>query len=375
MKGGDMARRPQVRYFASRGGYYCQIHGKQHPLAKGEKDEPNGPVYKAAVKAYANLVCNANVAQAGDDNTVRAICNAYLSRCEGKVSADTLKGKRHSLAALVEEYGELRYQELKPWHLDQVIAKKRKPRQDRNRVVSWNNAMVRVFVKHVQAAFRWAAKTDLVSKNRVQAAEKPAEHTNAREDIVSPAEHAAVLAGLWTRRSRCLKRLVIALENTGARPGELRKATVRDFKPELGAIVYYADDKRRQDETSHKNAKKGKDRTIYLTGDALNMVKELVAGKKPAELIFPSNTGKPYADDTLCRCFKGLSERLAIPHLVPNAYRHTFATRWLMAGRPIEQLAELLGNTPAVILKHYSHLCKQHDALRAALEDFKRTSP
>ena len=47
----------------------------------------------------------------------------------------------------------------------------------------------------------------------------------------------------------------------------------------------------------------------------------------------------------------------------------------LEAGKPIETLAELLGNTPETIRKHYSHLCKSHAALRAALEEFRQSGP
>ena len=45
-----------------------------------------------------------------------------------------------------------------------------------------------------------------------------------------------------------------------------------------------------------------------------------------------------------------------MPQSTPYSYRHTFATAWPEQGRSVDILAELLGNSPAVIRKHYSHL-------------------
>ena len=56
-----------------------------------------------------------------------------------------------------------------------------------------------------------------------------------------------------------------------------------------------------------------------------------------------------------------------MPRLTPYSYRHTFATAWLEQGRSVDILAELLGNSPAVIRKHYSHLLGDAENLRRQL--------
>jgi hypothetical protein len=52
-------RRPSVRYFPSRGCYYCQVNGKQHRLATGPDDAPHGPTYLAAFEAFNQLLQSA----------------------------------------------------------------------------------------------------------------------------------------------------------------------------------------------------------------------------------------------------------------------------------------------------------------------------
>ena len=48
-----MPATPQINYFESRQGYYTQYKKRQRLLAKGPKDEPDGPTYQAAVKKFA----------------------------------------------------------------------------------------------------------------------------------------------------------------------------------------------------------------------------------------------------------------------------------------------------------------------------------
>ena len=189
---------------------------------------------------------------------------------------------------------------------------------------------------------------------------------------MTPEDHAAVLQHLRNPRSKSVRRIVVALENTGARPGELTNARVRHFFPDIGALIHFADENRRPGDFRHKLAGKGKDRVIYFTGEGLDLVKELCAGKNPDDLLFPTSRGTKYTRHVLDFRFRRIAERAGLScDFVPYSYRHTLATRWLMAGKPVETVAELLGDTVATVLKYYSHLCKAHSTLRARLEEFR----
>jgi hypothetical protein len=59
--------------------------------------------------------------------------------------------------------------------------------------------------------------------------------------------------------------------------------------------------------------------------------------------------------------------------LTPYSYRHALATAWLKAGRSIDQLAAIMGNTPNIIRHHYSHLLGDARGLRAELEKFRQS--
>src|SRR5262245_14696182 len=96
-----MARKPQVRYFASRSAYYCQYEGKQYKLASGEDDSPNGPTYLAALTAFKALMERSLLTTAGNENTVRTLFNAYMDAIASKARPSTLAIKQRMLKVFV----------------------------------------------------------------------------------------------------------------------------------------------------------------------------------------------------------------------------------------------------------------------------------
>ncbi len=367
-----MPRKPQVGYFASRNAYYTKVAGVQYKLAAGPDDSPHGPTYIAALEEFRKILDKSKVDTAGDANTVRTIFHAYLDACTGNKRDSTMDIKQRMLKVFVDRHGDLPVSQVKPFHVEQVIAEMRKERVKGKRTLVWGESQGGIFVMQLKAAFNWAIKAEVITRNPLKSVATPHARSRARERIVRPEEFKTILDSLKSPCRRCLRRLVIALENCGARPGELCNATVGDFNPGIGALVYYADDKRREDEFRHKTAGKGKDRVVYFTGEVLDMVKELCEGKKPGDLLFPNNKGKKYSRVDLVNRFRAIRKRTGLPHVVPYCFRHTLATRWLEAGKPVEALAELLGNTPATIHKHYSHLCRSHATLRGMLEEFRK---
>jgi integrase len=197
--------------------------------------------------------------------------------------------------------------------------------------------------------------------------ERPHMRSRSRDCLVGPDLHLLVLAAC---HCTALRNLVVALEDTGARPGELTAAEGKDWNEELRAVVYYGDDRRRQDEFRHKNARHRKDRIVRFTGEALDIARAAVA-RGPNTPLFPSLRGTKYAPKSVQNSFRHLRDRLGVRGLTAYSYRHTFATNWLLAGKGIDVLAELLGNSPETIRKHYAHLCQRQDSIRSQLEEFR----
>jgi integrase len=366
-----MPRKPSVRYFASRNAYYCQHNGRQHKLASGPDDGPTGPTFLAALEAFKQLLQMGAVTTARDRNTVRVILESYLQHIKGRIQNSTFERRVYSFRPFCARCGEVEVGSLTHFVVRQFLAEMRVPRKGKRRSYAWGDAAESQFLEGANAAFNWAVTTRLISLNPLDGIRPPPARSRSRECLVTPEQHRAILA---EARTQTIRNVIIALENTGCRPCELIHATAADWDESLGAIVYYGDDRRRDDEFRHKTAGKAKDRVIYFTGAALEMMRSLIK-KHPAGPLFQTTRGGGYGEKSVSNGVRAIRERLGMPTLTPYSYRHTFATNWLKAGKPIEILAEILGNTPNTIRKHYSHLCGDRAAIRRQLEEFKAGPP
>ena len=79
--------------------------------------------------------------------------------------------------------------------------------------------------------------------------------------------------------------VVLAEGPDDAPQGPTAAATAADFDPQIGAIIYHSDDNRLAGEFRHKTAGHGKDRIIFLVGEALAVVKELAAKYRKGPLF------------------------------------------------------------------------------------------
>src|SRR5262245_22140041 len=101
-----MARRASVRYFPSRGAYYCQINGAQNHLATGPDDGPAGPTYKAAVVRFSELVQNLCDASKPRAYTVGEVVREFLEHIDGKRAPATVALRRKQLRAFAAALGD-----------------------------------------------------------------------------------------------------------------------------------------------------------------------------------------------------------------------------------------------------------------------------
>ena len=376
-------------YYKSRNGYYCEWNGRQYLLAKGPKDEPNGPTYLEALEVFKGLMQKGNIEKGGDGNQLQDIFDEYIERyAKVKMRRAGVDFILTMLRPFQQKYGAVKVSELTHSMLEKFIAEQRKPRRrmvpttlphlrkknilEQERVTSWGDATVLHFLEALNMVFNWAKsrKPPLVESNPVEGFEKPRGRSASRERYLEPDELQRVMA--FPHRYRAMRNLIIALEATGARPGELINAKTTDWNDRDGAIVYFKDDRRREDEFQHKTAGY-KDRVIiFPEGQALDLVRELVRSAKPGSYIFPSPHGKKYLISSVGNYFRHvLRPRLNMPHLTPYSFRHTFATRWLLVNPDIYTLAEQLGNTPTTIERHYAHLCRDRNTIRAKLEQVR----
>jgi integrase len=369
-----MARRPKVNYWPSRGGYGCWFNGKQRILADGPDDFPDGPTYQKALREFIGLTALANADAAGDGNDMQTLAELYLRHVHGTKSAATYRIRRRHLQPLVDVMGRTPVRQLTRHMVDCFLDGMRQWRTSPStgHRVRWENGSVRNAVQSIQALLNWSVESGLISRNPLGAMPAPRPSSRGRLALLgaTPEERQETHRRILGASTKAFRPLLVCLEATGARPGELIHATAGDFDAAAGAIIYHADDNRFDGEFRHKTAGHGKDRVILLSGEALEVVRNLKQ-KHSTGPLFRTRCGKRWRLNEVMRRFRLLRRKLGIKNLTAYSYRHTFATGWLERGGSIDVLAELLGNTAEVIRKHYSHLLVNRQNLRRQLEAYR----
>lgn len=139
---------------------------------------------------------------------------------------------------------------------------------------------------------------------------------------------------------------------TGARPGEIARATAADIKDGKLELL------------EHKTAHKGKRRIIYLNKSAVKLL-EKQCRLHPKGPLVQTRDGTPWAKANWISLMRRRSEQAGVD-ITAYAYRRAFAARLIAAGVSIEDVAGLLGNTTTVALRAYVDLTAQSERLKEA---------
>jgi integrase len=241
-------------------------------------------------------------------------------------------------------------------------------------------AIRRLAVAVVSAMFNWCVEARLIPINPLGRLRRPAARSRGKDALLgaTPAERRDNHARILAAAPSSLRPLIILMEATGCRPGELCSATAADFDARAGAFRFRSSAHARPGDTSHKAAGLGKERLIILQGEAAEIVAALMV-EHPEGPIFRrrgysqdgvKKHGGAWTSSAVADAFERIRERTGIPCLTAYSYRHTFATAWLEQGKPIDILATVLGNSEPIIRKHYAHLLVDVPNLRSHLSGF-----
>jgi integrase len=376
-----MARKASVRYWKSRGGYCCWIKGKQEVLAVGPDDFPDGPTYKAAFDRYTGLMALANAGAAKDENTIRVVCEKYLDHLEmhNKKRPATIDIRKRFLTYFIEGgHRETKVKDLTPYLVYEFCNRMREDSGRENRRTKmrykWSDGSVRGLLVSLGASLNWAARSGLITRNPLKGIEVPEARSRGRDLILEKEEQQRI----FHLASPAFRLLLEALENTGARPSEIRNAKASDFDPKLGALVYHPDRRRKDGEASHKTGRKNKERVVRFTGPMLEKVKELVQQHPTGYLFRPRvmngqkrRTPDHWTQEAMRLSLWKIRKKLKLDKpLCAYSYRHTYAARMVEAGMSFDVLAALMGTSAKMIRDHYGHLAENEDFLRAQAEKF-----
>jgi integrase len=278
--------------------------------------------------------------------SVRTLCKLFLRRSRRVHTEQTRAWYLMFLKSFCRLFGARKFHQLKPLHLDVWI----------ERHPGWGEGTQRCAVVAIKAVLNWGKKKGLFKEHPLQNVPNPP--PQRRERVLSSKEHEQIFSAI---KDEAFREFVLALRETGCRPGEVMKLTASDVSPDCSMWII----------TKHKTKKRtGRVRVVYLTPTMQQLTKKLLALYPTGPLfrrhLKADGQKRPWTPNAIRCRFRRLRKKLSLEGVVAYTYRSSYTTDALIRGVPAAVVAELQGNSVEMIEKHYAFLTPKADILRQA---------
>ncbi len=331
-------RTPKPWYRRQNDKWYICLGGQQILLAEGKASK------KEAERTYFRLMATERKVPAKLQSQIlmAILCDQFLDWA--KQHLQSYEWYRSFLEDFAHSYGNLAAQDLKPIHVTQWLSKK-----------TWGPTTQNKVIGIIKRVLNWGVEQGLIHDNPIRQLRKPT--PRRRERLITAEERQEIYNHA---RGQAFKDYIFAMQETGARPGEIRQLTRENIDLKNGLWIFA------QNHKTYKQTKKP--RVIYLT-PAMTALTERLLKDHVDGPVFRNSRGKPWTRNAIRCRFSQLRKKLPqLKDVVSYCYRHSFTTDGLERGVPIATMAELLGHkSTAMISAHYGHLAEKRGYLSQAV--------
>jgi integrase len=339
-----MPRRPGIWLRSGTDWYYTTIDGEKVRLSKDKAE---------AERMFHQLLSQKGIEQpepaAQLGPSFKKLADEFLVNTKGDKNPETVAIQGKVLQAFCDRNKGLRAADLKGHTVVKWIAWENEWRAKKGRK-PWGTSTQALAIKTIKAACNWGVKIGYLKEHPIKRL-SPGKVAR-RERIITTEERRRIREFVQPEFAEFL----FVVEKTGARPYKeigLLEAKHIDFEQGTATLV------------KHKNARKtGKPRVIYLVAEVLDILKER-AERYPEGFLFRTRRDSAWNQSNSMKWMTLIREKLGIDFMLYHL-RHTYITEAIINGVPVEVIAELVGNTPEIIHRHYAHVAKNKDALKAA---------
>lgn len=287
---------------------------------------------------------------------------------DGRVESDNTRSNYEQMVRLhlVPTLGKVRLDKLTPEQVDRLLADKAAAGYAKNSIVRMRTILT--------DALRHAERRGLVPRNAGSLSVMPKVAQPTARRSLTPDQAKAFMAAA---KGECLEALVVVGLVSGLRPGELTGLLWSDVDLEAAPpTLTVSGSMKRQPasgggkgyELTRRKVKRstGGRRTVALPPIAVDALRahkvsqakeRLAAGELWTDrgLVFSSAVGSPLDPSDLRRTFSRIGERAGLDAGFPYLLRHTAVPLLIDAGAGIEEVADLLGDDPRTLYRHYRH--------------------
>lgn len=356
-----MARHSEVKFWASKGGYYSTIRGKVYPLRKCEADDkPFGPNYIAAQEEFARLLKEEGPTSI-QDKSVDACVKGYVNHVKA-TAPKSARVTESMLRPFAAAFGTMDAGKLTVDDVELFV----------DRRASWGRNTKGSAWNRISMCIGYNVRLGRLAKNPFARVKKPGRF-RYRPRGAAYAILPAIADAIHSVATGTMRDVLVLLRSTGARPIEILQAQNWHYRPSDRMIVYQADATEGYvHKTADSSGKNDPNRYIHLTPEAEAVVKARAA--RPGYL-FRTKTGRAMDTKKFCEHFARLRTSPAVrnaaaehgvnlKHIIAYGYRHRYATDCIRKGMPIKLLADLMGTSVTMIEKTYAHVLSDTEGMR-----------
>ena len=314
--------------------------GKQRYSSLGELGQMD---FDAAAKAAGEWLSTLDAPRSATakTGTVKAACAAYVTDLETLGRPAAALDAKNKFALVVD---------------DDRIGQIKLDRLTRDDVIEWRDALVTAgrtkgtanrILRSFKASLTKAAKMGYSADPFAwQSVDQYAGAEQNRELFLTKKQRNALVSHAPPELAAFLTGLIY----TGARPGELSRATVADFDRKQGNVTL---------RTGKGRDAKVKARHVPLTPAALKLFRAAAKSKLPAAPLFTDSQGAAWHRVALSRGIRVAAKAAKLPpNVVAYSIRHAVISEWLSAGIDAFTVGQLCGTSVAMIERYYGKFIK-----------------
>ncbi len=349
-------------YRRATGSWYIKHNGKPIPVVDERGDPVRGAENRErADKCWVLMQARMMAPARPEENPVRLVFAMFLDNHQ-KAHPTSYKDYQRTLVGFANSLPSHDFlaRDLRACHVDAWV----------NSHPEWNSTTRATYISRVLAALNWAVEPHqgLMQSNPLMKYPLPRRRARGEEALVPEEAHDAFLDHVPDD----FKTILLVLRDTGTRPGNVCRVTATHCIWDKGGW-WFAEGNVGEDGKVHKTFEKtGKGLFVPVSEEVMELCRKL-AQEHPEGPLFRTKSGDPWTPDKITWRFGYYREKLAKAGIVmpktyfAYCYRHNLATELLEDGVPVEHVAAILGNTPSVVHRHYSHIIAKREMLTEVL--------
>jgi integrase len=178
----------------------------------------------------------------------------------------------------------------------------------------WAEGTKAAAVNRITSALNWAVAEGLIDDHKVKFARGKKPRYARRETIPSEVDHKKLEDAAYPE----LKRVLVALRESGARPGEICAVTIDKVNLKNRVITV-------PNKTAKTTGKQERD--VYLSVTLADLIRDAM-GSRTEGAVFLNSYGKPWNSKTIGHSVRRLRIKLGLPdNVVAYSLRHSWFSR------------------------------------------------